>query len=121
MCKIFPIILIASLLCGCRAPSSKVSQFGGDPVAEAVYDQYDHAWNIPVKTVKTPIRVKALVIIAEDGSVISASIIKPSGDFEIDKSVQRALDDVHRVAPFGTGFKNEQRRFYINFNLRPKA
>jgi TonB family protein len=115
MCKIFTIIFIASLLCGCRSPSAQV-----DRVAEAVYDQYDRAWILPDKTSKVSIDVMAHIVIEKNGQVLSASIVKPSGDLQIDKSVQRALDTVHRVAPFEVGATNEQRSFIIHFNLKGK-
>ena len=120
MNTIYLIIFITTLLCGCHTPSVQVGRVGGDHMAEAVHKQYDQAWHLPDETSQTPIEVKALVVIAKNGQVLSAHIVKPSGDLAIDQSVQRALDRVRRVPPFDAGVTNAQKNFYINFNLKPK-
>ena len=63
---------------------------------------------------------KATVTIASDGTVLSARILKPSGDASVDRSVQRTLDRVTFIAPFPEGAKDKQRTYTINFNLKAK-
>jgi hypothetical protein len=121
ICKLYTIVFAVTLLCGCQTPTPQVSRVINDGLAETVDNQYGQAWHMSTKSSKTAIRVKALVVIAKDGRVLSATIIKPSGALEIDKSVQSVLDRVHRIAPFEIGATNESRSFYVNFNLKPKA
>jgi outer membrane biosynthesis protein TonB len=52
--------------------------------------------------------------------VISALILSPSGDANVDSSVQRTLDRVTFVAPFPDGATEKERTFIINFNLKTK-
>jgi len=63
---------------------------------------------------------KVTVTIANDGNVISARIITPSGDPGVDASVQQTLDRVTFVAPFPEGSTDKERPYTINFNLKAK-
>jgi TonB family protein len=56
------------------------------------------------------------VTIASDGTVISARIIIPSGDANVDRAVQRMLDNVTIIAPFPEGATEKERTYTINFN-----
>ena len=56
------------------------------------------------------------VTIASDGAVISARIITPSGDSNVDAAVQRMLDNVTVIAPFPEGATEKERSYTINFN-----
>jgi colicin import membrane protein len=56
------------------------------------------------------------VTIASDGAVISARIITPSGDANVDTAVQRMLDNVTVIAPFPEGATEKERSYTINFN-----
>jgi len=60
------------------------------------------------------------VTIASDGTVITASIVTPSGDASVDASVQKTLDRVTFIAPFPDGAKETERTYIINFNLKSK-
>ena len=62
---------------------------------------------------------KVSVTIASDGTVISARIVTPSGDADVDASVQRTLERVKFIAPFPEGATEKERTYTINFN--PKA
>jgi len=98
---------------------------GGGGEVYAPYDQavrsiYWHAWIPPEDTASDEAVTKATVTIASDGSVLSARILKPSGDSSVDRSVQRALDSVTFIAPFPEGAKDKQRTYTINFNLKAK-
>ena len=98
---------------------------GGGGEAYASYDAvvksvYWHAWTPPEDTASDAAITKATVTIESDGSVLSARIIKPSGDTSVDRSVQRALDQVRFIAPFPEGVKDKQRTYTINFDLKAK-
>jgi TonB family protein len=59
---------------------------------------------------------KVSVTIGRNGKVISSQIIRPSGNAEVDRSVQRTLDSVAFIRPFGEEVKEPQRTYTINFN-----
>jgi TonB family protein len=90
------------------------------PYDDAVRSIYWHAWTAPEDSASDQAVTKATVTIASDGSVLSAHIIKSSGDASVDKSVQRTLDRVTFIAPFPEGAKDKQRTYTINFNLKAK-
>jgi len=99
--------------------------FGGGGEAYASYAQvvksiYDKVWIEPSDTASDDAITKATVTIANDGTVISASITQPSGDTQADASVQRALDHVAFVAPFPASMTEKQHTFIINFSLKAK-
>jgi TonB family protein len=105
--------------------TSEVFGPGGGGEAYASYDQvvrsiYWHAWAPPEDTASDEAITKATVTIASDGTVLSARIIRPSGDSSVDKSVQRTLDRVTFIAPFPEGAKDKQRTYTINFDLKAK-
>ena len=66
---------------------------GNSSVADADYGQavksvYDQAWTLPANIANDNENIIVNVIIASDGTVISARIITPSGDANVDASVQ---------------------------------
>ena len=96
---------------------------GGEAYAnydQAVQSVYWHDWTPTEDTTSDTAITKATVTIASDGTVLSAHILKPSGDASVDKSVQRTLDHVRYIAPFPEGAKEKQRTYTINFNLKAK-
>ena len=98
---------------------------GGGGEAYASYDQvvrsiYWHAWTAPEDTASDEAVTKVTVTIESSGTVLSAHIIKPSGDASVDRSVQRTLDRVTFIAPFPEGAREKQRTYTINFNLKAK-
>jgi len=98
---------------------------GGSGEAYAGYDQvvqsiYWHDWTPPENTASDEAVTKATVIIASDGTVLSARIITPSGDSSVDKSVQRTLERVTFIKPFPEGAKDKQRTYTIRFDLKAK-
>jgi TonB family protein len=109
------------------SPGTTLEAFGpgGGGEAYASYDAavksiYWHAWTPPEDTSSDAAVTKATVTIASDGNVLSARILKPSGDASVDKSVQRALDQVRFIAPFPERVKEKQRTYTINFDLKAK-
>lgn len=88
--------------------------------ATIVKSVYTQAWIPPDDTASDDANVKVSVTIANDGRVISAHIVGPSGDASVDRSVQNTLDRVSEIAPFPDGATDKERTYIINFNLKAK-
>jgi TonB family protein len=88
--------------------------------AQVVKSIYEHAWTPPDDTASDDAITKVTVTIRNDGTVVSAQILKDSGEVSVDKSVQRTLDRVTFIAPFPEGARDKQRTYKINFNLKAK-
>jgi TonB family protein len=109
------------------APGTTIEALGpgGGGEVYASYDQvvqsvYWHAWTPPEDTASDAAITKATVTIASDGTVLSARIIKPSGDAAVDRSVQQTLERVTFVARFPDSAKDKQRVYTIKFDLKAK-
>lgn len=87
-----------------------------DALASIYYD----AWTPPTDTSNDNAITKVKIVIARNGSIISARIIDGSGDSGVDASVQRAIDRVKSVPPLPEGTKESQRTVILNFNLKTK-
>ena len=72
--------------------------------------------NLPAEISHNDEHTKVRVTIARDGTVISSTIISPSGDSVWDNAVQRTLDQVTFVAKFPDGATEDQRSYTIDFN-----
>jgi len=81
---------------------------------------YETAWQAPDDTATDDAVTKVTVTVANDGTVLSRSISRPSGDPKVDSSVQRTINKVTFIRPFPEGSKDKQRTFIINFNLKAK-
>ncbi len=96
---------------------------GGLPYAnflQAVKTRYTEAWVVPDGVTDDDATVAASVTIARDGTVVSASITRSSGNVAVDRSVQVTLDRVRYAAPLPDDAKENQRTVTINFNVRTK-
>lgn len=97
---------------------------GGGPTyanyKQVVGSVYYQAWIVPDDVDATAATAVASVTIARDGTVISATLARSSGNKSVDRSVQATLDRVRFIAPFPEGSKDSQRTFTINFNLTAK-
>lgn len=87
-----------------------------DFVASAFTD----AWACPQEVDNELSSVDVKVVVAKNGTVISATIIKKSSESALNKSVQRALERVRKLPPFPEGATEDQRSFNIRFNLKAK-
>ncbi len=87
--------------------------------AQVVKSIYTAAWIVPTSA-KDDATAIVKVVIAMDGTVISADIIRSSGDALVDSSVRRALDRVPSVAPFPAGSKDSKREFTLSFTPKNK-
>jgi TonB family protein len=105
--------------------STTVDMPGNSSVAYANYSTvvrsiYDEAWTLPDHIANDEEIIKVSVTIASDGTVITARIVSPSGDANVDASVQRALERVKFIAPFPEGATEKEREYIINFNPKTK-
>jgi periplasmic protein TonB len=90
--------------------------------AAFVQAMYDEAWKVKPDFADDDASVSVKVTIARDGRVIDSRIIRRSGISLMDKSVQRALDEVKRkgLPPFPESSRDAERTFEIEFNLKAK-
>jgi TonB family protein len=96
---------------------------GGLPYAsflQAVMNAYDRAWHLPAGVADNDAATLVSVTIARDGTVVSARIIQHSGNKEVDRSVQSAIDRVTYAAPLPEDSRESQRTVEINFNVKAK-
>ena len=105
-------------------PGTTIDMPGNSSVAYADYGQavksvYDQAWSLPAIIANDDENVIVNVTIASDGTVVSARIVTPSGDANVDASVRHTLERVKFIAPFPSGAPEKERSYTINFN--PKA
>ena len=91
---------------------------GGVPYAnwlQAVNTAYQHAWDVPEGlTADTP-AVSTSITIARDGTVISARIVRFSGNSTADQSVEAVLNRVRHVAALPEDAKEDERTVTIHF------
>jgi TonB family protein len=87
-----------------------------DTIASIYYE----AWTPPGAADNEEANTRVSVTIANDGTVISARIVTPSGDAKVDTSIQRTLERVTFIAPFPRGAVEKERTYLINFNLKAK-
>lgn len=97
---------------------------GGGPAyanyAQAVKSIYERNWHPPDETSRDDALVKVKVVIARDGSILSATIISRSGDAAVDGSVDSTLRRVTSVPPFPAGATESKRTYTIGFNLKAR-
>ena len=86
----------------------------------AIFNAYYHAWITPDSVADKLAATDAKIVVARDGSILSAEIRTRSGEREMDRSVDRALRAVLRLPPFPSASTDEQRTFVIRFNLEAK-
>lgn len=113
---------IGSKLSSPTTMDSMPGQGGGEAAinyADLVLTKYDQAWFAPDEVDSNEAVVKAKVVIARSGNVVSAVIVRASGNPILDKSVRRALE-LRFIERFPSGSTDSQRTFIINFNLKSK-
>lgn len=82
---------------------------------------YQWAWRAPSELTDDSATATAKIVIARDGTILSARIETPSRVPALDKSVRAALDRVTTIGkPFPDGAKDDERTFLIDFNLKAK-
>jgi outer membrane biosynthesis protein TonB len=98
-------------------------QGGGEAFAgyeTVIYNAYYHAWITPDSVADKLAATDAKIVVARDGTILSAEIISKSGEPALDKSVGRALRAVTKLPPFPASARDEQRSFLLRFNLEAK-
>lgn len=64
--------------------------------------------------------VETSIVILRNGTVLNSSIIKPSGNAELNKLVKGVLNSVREVPAFPAGATDSRRTLNIIFDLKPK-
>jgi TonB family protein len=82
-----------------------------------VYSYYRNAWSQPESTGRNSGWPEVRIVVARDGSIISAELVSPSGEASLDRSVSRALDLVKKLPPFPVSISKDQLTFRIQFIL----
>ena len=115
------ILLAAIVVPGCASSPKDAAAIHRDArqqYTRLVRNYYAQAWQ-PTDIVTTNAAIQSVtrvsVAVAKNGSVISAKIVKPSGDERMDKSVQSVLDRIKCVPPFESGANDKRRTFTMNF------
>ena len=100
----------------------KVQVSGSNRAAFATYAQhvvvvYRRAWQPLIPKNLARVRIAEVsVTLSRDGRVLSARIIRRTGDAALDKSVQRALDKVRSVGKsFPSSSRDAKRTFTLDF------
>ena len=100
---------------------------GGGPNAAAFLDYgqmmvrlYEQMWLVPANLSDSLSVVGVTVTVARNGRVLGWELLKPSGNSAIDKSVRETLQKVIQFEPFPASFRESQRTFNIDFNLKAK-
>ena len=87
---------------------------------DALKKIYTDAWIVPDGAADNDSTATASVTIAKNGDVVSARLIRSSGNGEIDRSVQMTLDRVRRAVPLPDSASESQRTVTIKFNAKVK-
>ncbi len=101
----------------------KIGQGGGEAYAgyeNIIGSIYYKNWNPPDGTSDSETDTEVEIVVARDGSIVSADIVSKSGRSAMDKSVATVLKKVHKLPPFPEGAQDAQRTFQIVFNLKAK-
>ena len=100
---------------------------GGGPNALAFLDYgqmmvriYEQMWLVPPSLGDSLSVVGVTVTVARNGRVLEWDLRKPSGNSAVDKSVRETLQKVIQFDPFPASFRESQRTFNIDFNLKAK-
>lgn len=109
--------LRGQLSAGIKVNVSGVNAAAFTSYAQYVVSVYRRTWEplLPKSLAKSRVAVVS-VTIDRSGNVISAHILRKTGNMELDRSVQRALDRVKTIGKgFPTGSKESKRTFTLDF------
>jgi TonB family protein len=87
---------------------------------DIVAAMYTAAWNPPASLNDDSASVIVSVTIARDGHVIRHEIITPSGNADMDRSIETALENVSDILPFPAGSTDSERTYKLKLNLSAK-
>ena len=108
------------------ASPNSIGGGGGDGIASGRYGDglkaiYDSKWILNADAFDDEASATVRVTVRRDGTVLSSSITKPSGNASFDRSVRTVLNNVTRVPPFTPDMKDPERVFTWRFEKRTKA
>lgn len=90
--------------------------FGG--VSSELYKRLYSAWDQPTH-IASGLKVLASVQVMKSGHIGRTSILKSSGNADLDASVKRALSSVRFAKPLPESYGGDNRTFEIEFTLSP--
>ena len=119
--------IIGGIQGGLSSPVDIHIDAGGGPNAAAFLDYgqmmvriYEQMWLVPANLNDSLSIVSVTVTVARNGRVLKSQLLKPSGNSAIDKSVGETLQKVIQFEPFPASFREAQKTFNIDFNLKAK-
>jgi protein TonB len=105
---------------GARNTAVDVAGIGGGEAfasyRNVIFNAYYHAWKTPDSLSDRTAEADAKVTIARDGTILSAAIVRPSGNGALDRSVERALAVVTKLPPFPDSARDQEQTFTIEFS-----
>lgn len=96
---------------------------GGEAFAgyeTAIREIYRRAWSPQGDLDDRLANVDAKIVVARDGSILSAEVVSRSGHRDLDHSVEQVLRAVAKLPPFPESAQDAERSFLIRFNLEAK-
>lgn len=119
--------ILGGIQSGLSSPVDINIDAGGGPNAAAFLDYgqmmvrtYEQMWLVPPTVNDSLAVVSVTVTVARSGRVLDWQVRRPSGHSAIDKSVRETLQKVIQFEPFPASFREPQRTFNIDFNLKAK-
>ncbi len=84
---------------------------------------YDNAWVVTPELTDQDFVALIKVTVSRTGRILSSRIVKPSGSSTMDRTVQKAMDEVRSegLPPFPNGATDTERTVTIEFNLKSKS
>jgi colicin import membrane protein len=82
---------------------------------------YDSKWILNADMYNDETAATVKVTVRRDGSVLSATIIKSSGNAAFDRSVRAALNGVSRALPFPADMKDSEQEFTWKFERKTRV
>ncbi|MBT3614917.1 MAG: TonB C-terminal domain-containing protein [Verrucomicrobia bacterium] len=104
-------------LSGRTSVNVPIGRYASANYESLIRKKYMDATIHPGSTSGDPV-VKVRLVIARNGTVLSARVTGKSGVASWDRSVQKALDRVKFIKPFPEAMKGSQQTFNLNFNSR---
>lgn len=82
---------------------------------------YDSKWILNADAYSEETSASVRVVVRRDGTIISSSITKSSGNASFDRTVSSALNGVSRALPFPPDMKDMERAFTWKFERKTRA
>lgn len=82
---------------------------------------YDSKWILNADAYDEETAASVRVVVRRDGTIVSSTITKSSGNAAFDRSVRNALSGVSRALPFPADMKNAEQVFTWRFERKTRA